>query len=82
VIAKSPAKAVDKIRAPIQLIYMAGNTGIPPSQSREMAEVLKAHGTPYSLVKLEGDDHWLSHTENRVQMLKNIEDFLAPSLRK
>ncbi len=82
VIAKSPLKAVDAVRAPVLLIYSVDDTVVPPSQSREMAEALKSHGTPTTLLKLDGDDHWLSHTESRVQMLRAIDDFLAVNLRK
>ncbi len=82
VIAKSPAKAVEHVKAPILLIYSADDTVVPPSQSREMAQALKEHGTPVTLVKLDGDDHWLSRTDTRVQMLKNVDDFLAATLRK
>ena len=60
VLARSPAKAVEHVRAPILLIYSADDTVVPPSQSREMAQALKEHGTPVELVRLEGDDHWLS----------------------
>jgi dipeptidyl aminopeptidase/acylaminoacyl peptidase len=81
-LAKSPAKAVERIKAPILLIYSADDTVVPPSQSREMAQALKEHGTAFELVKLDGDDHWLSRTDSRVQMLRKVEDFLAGSLRR
>ena len=33
-------------------------------------------------VELGGDDHWLSSASTRTQMLKEVETFLAQSLRK
>jgi dipeptidyl aminopeptidase/acylaminoacyl peptidase len=82
VAARSPARAAGQVRAPVMLIYCADDTVVPNSQSQEMAQALKLRGTPYSVVKLDGDDHWLSRTDTRVQMLKTVEGFLAESLRK
>jgi dipeptidyl aminopeptidase/acylaminoacyl peptidase len=82
VVAKSPVKSVAQVKAPILLIYSADDTVVPPSQSREMAQALKERGAPHTLVQLDGDDHWLSRSDTRIQMLGKLEDFLGGSLRK
>lgn len=53
---------------------------MPPSQSEDMARALHDKGKQVKLVKLKGDDHWLSRAETRTQMLKEIEQFLAAQL--
>jgi dipeptidyl aminopeptidase/acylaminoacyl peptidase len=45
-----------------------------------MANALKAAGKPYKLVELRGEDHWLSRTETRQQMLTELEAFLREHL--
>ncbi len=41
-----------------------------------MAKALSAAGKRVTVVKLPGEDHWLSRTETRVKMLKAFESFL------
>jgi dipeptidyl aminopeptidase/acylaminoacyl peptidase len=45
-----------------------------------MAEALKAAGKRVTVVKLADEDHWLSRTDTRVQMLQAFESFLRDSL--
>jgi hypothetical protein len=42
-----------------------------------MAEALKAAGKRVTVVKLADEDHWLSRTDTRVQMLQAFESFCA-----
>jgi dipeptidyl aminopeptidase/acylaminoacyl peptidase len=53
---------------------------VAPSQSENMARALREAGKNVTLVKLEGDDHWLSHGATRVRMLQELEKFLAAQL--
>jgi dipeptidyl aminopeptidase/acylaminoacyl peptidase len=41
-----------------------------------MADALKDAGKPYELVVLRDEDHWLSHTETREQMLLEAMRFI------
>jgi dipeptidyl aminopeptidase/acylaminoacyl peptidase len=80
VVASSPINAVTKIKSPVLLIYSDQDTLVPPYQSEGFAQALKKSGGSVALVKLSGEDHWLSHTESRVTMLKEVEAFLAKPL--
>ena len=80
VIEKSPVHAAARVRAPVLLLVSAQDTVIPPSQSEQMANALKEAGARVTLVKLEGEDHWLSRSSTRVQMLRELDTFLSANL--
>lgn len=80
VVASSPVKAAARVRAPVLLIYSADDTVVPPTQTEEMARALRENGKSVTVVRLGGDDHWLSRTDTRVTMLKELEAFLAAHL--
>jgi dipeptidyl aminopeptidase/acylaminoacyl peptidase len=46
-----------------------------------MARALSLLHKPVTLVRLAGEDHWLSHSETRVRMLQEMETFLSANLR-
>ncbi len=81
VIAKSPVRAAAQVTAPVLLMHSTDDTVVPPSQSETMARALSALGKPVTLVKLAGEDHWLSQTATRVQVLVEMEKFLDQHLR-
>jgi dipeptidyl aminopeptidase/acylaminoacyl peptidase len=78
--AKSPVRAAQRVQAAVLLLYTADDQVVPPSQSQEMARALTQAGKKVRLVKLPGDDHWLSRTDTRVAVLEQISAFLADSL--
>ncbi len=80
-IAFSPSQSIETIRAPILLIHAANDTVVPPSQSRNFAELLKRKGKHYQLIELPGEDHWLSTGASRLTVLQALDDFLAEHLR-
>ena len=82
VIARSPARAAHQVRAPILLIHGADDTIVPISQSEAMARALKEVGKHHTFVKLAGEDHWLSRSETRIRVLKELEGFLAAHLKQ
>ena len=82
VIEKSPAKAAAQIRVPVMLMHAANDTVVPESQSREMARELEKLKKPVTYVALAGEDHWLSQSATRLQMLKELEKFLSAQLGK
>jgi dipeptidyl aminopeptidase/acylaminoacyl peptidase len=75
----SPAKHADKITMPILLIHGLDDTVVPYDQSRTMAAALSRAGRPATLVTLKDEDHWLSHSETRLEMLKAMVQFLEAS---
>lgn len=78
--AASPRRLATAVRAPILLIHGKDDTVVRFEQSVMMANALKAAGKPHKLVELSGEDHWLSRTETRLQMLNELEAFLRTHL--
>jgi dipeptidyl aminopeptidase/acylaminoacyl peptidase len=72
----SPIKHVDRISIPILLIHGKDDTVVPFDQSAMMVDAMKKAGKPVQFVQLTGEDHWLSRSETRLQMLKATVDFL------
>lgn len=78
--AVSPAKLVDRIRAPVLLLHGDLDSVVPIDQSRLMAQAMAEAGRDVRLVELPGTDHWLSNAWAREQILREIEVFLARHL--
>lgn len=74
--ALSPARLAASIDGPLLLIHGRDDTVVPIEQSRIMAEALRRAGKPVELVELPGEDHWLSRSETRRQMLIETVRFL------
>jgi dipeptidyl aminopeptidase/acylaminoacyl peptidase len=72
----SPIKHVDKVTTPILLIHGHDDTVEEFWQSGDMADALKSARKKVELVELEGEDHWLSKSETRLQMLTAVVRFL------
>ncbi len=81
IIAFSPSRSVETIRAPVLLIHAAEDTVVPPSQSRNFAQLLRQRGKSHQLMELPGEDHWLSTGSSRLTVLQSLETFLATHLR-
>lgn len=77
----SPARAIDAIRAPILLVHATDDTVVPFSQTEYFAKLLGDKGKDYKLIKLSGEDHWLSTSSSRLTLLQAVEEFLAANLR-
>jgi dipeptidyl aminopeptidase/acylaminoacyl peptidase len=72
----SPMAHVAAADVPVLLIHGKDDTVVPIAQSEDMADALKAAGKPVRFVKLDGEDHWLSRSETRLQMLTEAVAFL------
>jgi dipeptidyl aminopeptidase/acylaminoacyl peptidase len=79
-IAFSPTRSVETIKAPILLIHATNDTVVPPSQSRNFSELLKQRGKAYEYLELAGEDHWLSTGASRQVVLESLDRFLAAHL--
>ena len=73
----SPVNRIGALSAPILLIHGKDDTVVPFEQSQIMADALKKAGKPYDFVILSHEDHWLSRSDTRLQMLQATMDFLA-----
>lgn len=77
---KSPINSINSISIPIMVVYGNGDAVVPNAQSERMAKALNAAGKRVTVVKLADEDHWLSRTDTRVQLLKAVEGFLHDNL--
>ncbi|HEY9023929.1 MAG TPA: alpha/beta fold hydrolase [Burkholderiaceae bacterium] len=73
----SPALHVEHVQAPVLLIHGDDDTVVPYAQSKTMYDALRAAHKDVALVRLEEEDHGLSSSATRLQMLKAIVEFLA-----
>jgi len=72
----SPVRLARQADAPVLLIHGKDDTVVPIDQSREMAQALNSAGHVASLVELDGEDHWLSRSATRQQMLETTMTFV------
>jgi dipeptidyl aminopeptidase/acylaminoacyl peptidase len=77
---RSPINSVGSITIPILIIYGTGDAVVPNDQSERMAHALTAAGKNVTVATLAGEDHWLSRTDTRVQVLKELDSFLRGNL--
>lgn len=73
----SPANYAENATAPILLIHGDDDTVVPYEQSTRMKRALERAGKSVELIKLKGEDHWMSVAETRMQMLEAMDEFLA-----
>lgn len=72
----SPRNFADQADAPILLIHGRDDTVVPYEQSEMMAKALEKAGKPYQFLELKGEDHWLSRSVTRNQMLETAVKFV------
>lgn len=72
----SPVNAAEKFQAPVLLIHGKHDTVVPIKQSSTMHKALKRAKKEVVFVKLEGEDHWLSDSTTRVELLNAVDSFL------
>jgi len=76
VAAISPIKHIDAVEVPVLLIHGRDDTVVPFEQSRVMADALRRAKKDVEFVTLQHEDHWLSRSETRQQMLQASVAFL------
>jgi dipeptidyl aminopeptidase/acylaminoacyl peptidase len=81
VIDHSPVNAAANVKAPVLLLQATDDTVVPARQAEEMASALARLGKPVSLVKLPGEDHWLSRAQTRIEVLEDTGRFLRQYLK-
>jgi dienelactone hydrolase len=72
----SPIEHIGAIRGPVLLIHGKDDTVVPYEQSDIMANALKHAGKSVEFVTLKNEDHWLSRSATRSQMLDATVAFL------
>jgi dipeptidyl aminopeptidase/acylaminoacyl peptidase len=81
VVNRSPARAAVNVTANVLLIHGVDDSIVPFEQSQIMDSALRAAGKQSRLVTLKGEDHWLSRSETRTQVLTELEKFLGENLQ-
>jgi dipeptidyl aminopeptidase/acylaminoacyl peptidase len=72
----SPLQHAAEADAPILLIHGRDDTVVPKAQSEDMESALKTAGKPVELIELDHEDHWLSRSATRLQMLQAMVAFV------
>jgi dipeptidyl aminopeptidase/acylaminoacyl peptidase len=72
----SPLRHADQITVPLLLIHGRDDTTVPYDQSADLAKALKRAGRPAEFITLDKEDHYLSHSATRLQMLQSSVEFL------
>jgi dipeptidyl aminopeptidase/acylaminoacyl peptidase len=72
----SPLRHADQITVPLLLIHGRDDTTVPYDQSAAVAKALKHAGRPAEFITLDKEDHYLSRSATRLQMLQSSIEFL------
>lgn len=72
----SPANYAENVKAPILLIHGDDDTVVPLTQSTRMRNALNRADKQVELIRLKGEDHWLSVADTRMQTLRAMDEFL------
>ncbi|HBN92567.1 MAG TPA: S9 family peptidase, partial [Hyphomonas sp.] len=72
----SPARAADKFTAPVLLIHGNDDTVVPIKQSEIMERALEKAGKDVTFLELEGEDHWMSDGDTRIDALRAMAIFI------
>lgn len=72
----SPIAHVDAVHVPVLLIHGKDDTVVPYEQSQLMLEAMQKAAKDVKLVRLNDEDHWLSRSATRLQMLQSTVSFL------
>jgi dienelactone hydrolase len=75
-IAISPIEHVGSVSVPVLLIHGRDDTVVPYEQSDVIFSALKRAGKSVEMVTMKHEDHWLSRSETRLQMLQATVAFL------
>lgn len=76
----SPVNFAENVTAPVLLLHGDDDTVVPYTQSTLMERALRRAGKQVELIKLKGEDHWLSVADTRLQTLREMDRFIAEHL--
>ncbi|MEL6827440.1 MAG: alpha/beta fold hydrolase, partial [Pseudomonadota bacterium] len=76
----SPVNFAENVQAPVLLLHGDDDTVVPISQSTAMRRALDRADKDVELIKLKGEDHWLSVADTRMQTLEAMDAFIAEHL--
>jgi dipeptidyl aminopeptidase/acylaminoacyl peptidase len=72
----SPTDHAENVSVPVLLMHGRDDSVVGFEQSDLMLRALQKAGRPVQLIELKNEDHWLSKSETRLQMLEALSGFL------
>ena len=78
--ATSPINHVDKIRAPVLLIYGGQDQRVRVTQGKRLASELTKHGKQYEMIFEEKEGHGFHIEKNKIEMYRKMDAFLKKYL--
>ena len=76
----SPAFHAEAFKAPVLLIHGEKDTVVHIEQSTVMDKALRRANKDVEVVKLKGEDHWLTQEETRIETLRQLAAFIEKHL--
>ena len=76
----SPARHADQVKCPILLMHGEGDTTVRIDQSELENAALTAAHKDVTFVRFKGEDHYLNAADTRIEVLKELEKFLAKNI--
>lgn len=78
--ALSPINFAEEVTAPVLLLHGDDDTVVPIHHSIGMQRALERAGKQVQLIRLKGEDHWLSVADTRMQTLREMDRFISENL--
>lgn len=72
----SPLQRVDALTAPLFLVHGLNDTNVPPSESQQMYDALRALGRSPEFLAFADDGHEIDKRENRAVLVKAMREWL------
>lgn len=76
----SPVNFAEDVTVPVLLLHGDDDTVVPIHHSTDMLRALERADKHVELIKLKGEDHWLSVADTRLQTLREMDRFIAEHL--
>ena len=73
----SPLLRVHALTAPLLLVHGLNDTNVPPSESLQMYDALRALGRTVEQLQFDDDGHRIDKRENRAMLVKAMSDWLT-----
>jgi len=78
--AQSPSEHAERVKIPILLMHSEKDVTVPIEQSEIEERALKRADKSVQFIRINGDDHYLSYAPTRIQMLTELEKFMAANI--
>lgn len=76
-VANSPARQAARLKIPVMLVQGKDDRRVPMDQFEALKDGFAAAGTPVETFVVDGEGHGFYKTENRVELYRRMEAFLA-----